>query len=63
MIYIIVGLAILAVIFGYLAFRLRFNHKLISKMSDEDLKINTANLAEKLRNPKTYGSKIGRAHV
>ncbi len=56
MIYIIVGLAILAVIFGYLAFRLRFNHKLISKMSDEDLKINTANLAEKLRNPKTYGS-------
>ena len=25
-------------------------------MSDEDLKINTANLAEKLRNPKTYGS-------
>lgn len=56
MIYIIVGLLILAIIFGYLAFRVKFKHKLISKMSDDDLKANTAVLAEKLRNPKSYGA-------
>lgn len=56
MIYIIVGLSILVIIFGYFALKLRLNHKLISKMSDEDLKLNTAKLAEKLRNPKSYGA-------
>ncbi len=56
MIYIIVGLLILVVVFGYMAFKLRFNHKLISKMNENDLKINTANLAEKLRSPKPYGA-------
>ena len=56
MIYIIVGLSILVVIFGYLAFKMRLNHKLMAKMSDEDLKLNTAKLAEKLRNPKSYGA-------
>ena len=55
MIYIIIGLAILVIIFGYMALKMRLNHKLITKMSEDDLKLNTAKLAEKLRNPKSYG--------
>ena len=55
MIYIIIGLAILVIIFGYMALKMRLNHKLITKMSEDDLKLNTAKLAEKLRNPKYYG--------
>ena len=42
MIYIIIGLAILVIIFGYMALKMRLNHKLITKMSEDDLKLNTA---------------------
>lgn len=55
MIYIIIGLAILALIFGYFAFRLRLKYKVMGKMNEDDLKTNAANLAEMLRDPKSYG--------